>query len=344
MLTVPQIEPVTASPMRPAGKLVRSVAGYTVLLSLMTITSLLIFAPAALLDCAWRNGRRAAAITLGIASAVMITIAVRQAQMPPVGPHDLALNLHAYLTPLLLIGVPALVVLPMVQHGADFGRVLMTATLIAFAGAGASEYITRAAANVSPNQVQYDATAQEYTQLIAEKEKTLQPDGLRLLRRIGDVTLYCFAAARMVFIILAFLFSLVLYGRLQAWRELMATRAPAVAAPYLFRRLVLPEWLLIVFVISGLAPLATGTLRQVGINVLAVVGFLYLLQGLAVLRAMLLTIGAGIFGVILAYGALLLFTPTGVAPLLLSIAGLFDSFFDFRHFNRKDSTHEGHSD
>jgi len=63
-----------------------------------------------------------------------------------------------------------------------------------------------------------------------------------------------------------------------------------------------------------------------------------------VLRAMLLTIGAGIFGVILAYGALLLFTPTGVAPLLLSIAGLFDSFFDFRHFNRKDSTHEGHSD
>ena len=39
-----------------------------------------------------------------------------------------------------------------------------------------------------------------------------------------------------------------------------------------------------------------------------------------------------------------LLTVTGVAPLLLSIAGLFDSFFDFRKFNRKDHSDESHSD
>jgi hypothetical protein len=32
-----------------------------------------------------------------------------------------------------------------------------------------------------------------------------------------------------------------------------------------------------------------------------------------------------------------------VGPVLLAIAGLFDSFFDFRHFNRKDSSDESHS-
>jgi len=37
-------------------------------------------------------------------------------------------------------------------------------------------------------------------------------------------------------------------------------------------------------------------------------------------------------------------TLTGIGPLLLSIAGLFDSFFDFRKFNRKDHSDESHSD
>ena len=40
-----------------------------------------------------------------------------------------------------------------------------------------------------------------------------------------------------------------------------------------------------------------------------------------------------------------LLTLTGVGPLLLGLAGLFDPFFDFRHFKkRKDDSHESHSD
>src|SRR5258706_10570669 len=101
--------------------------------------------------------------------------------------------------------------------------------------------------------------------------------------------------------------------------------------------------MLLVFVGSGLSTLATGQWKQAGVNVLIVVAFLYLLQGLAIFRSRLVTAGAGFGITLLAYAALaVLLVPFGA--LLLSIAGLFDSFFDYRHFNRKDSTHEGHSD
>ena len=70
--------------------------------------------------------------------------------------------------------------------------------------------------------------------------------------------------------------------------------------------------------------------------------FLYLLQGLAIFRALLVAVGAGFGGVMFGYLLLGLLTITGIAPFLLSIAGLFDSFFDFRHFRRKDHSDESH--
>jgi hypothetical protein len=43
--------------------------------------------------------------------------------------------------------------------------------------------------------------------------------------------------------------------------------------------------------------------------------------------------------------AFLTLLTAGVPVLLLGVAGLFDSFFDFRHFKkRKDDSHESHSD
>jgi hypothetical protein len=59
-------------------------------------------------------------------------------------------------------------------------------------------------------------------------------------------------------------------------------------------------------------------------------------------RWFITAVGVSFLGAFIVYGILLLLTP--ISELLLSIAGLFDSFFDYRHFNRKDSTHEGHSD
>ena len=52
-------------------------------------------------------------------------------------------------------------------------------------------------------------------------------------------------------------------------------------------------------------------------------------------------VAAGAFMGCVLLGVLTLF---GIGPLLLSIGGLFDSFFDFRHFKRKDDSHESHID
>jgi hypothetical protein len=84
--------------------------------------------------------------------------------------------------------------------------------------------------------------------------------------------------------------------------------------------------------------------QRIGANILAVVTFLYLLQGLAIVRSLLAAAGAGFVGVTFAYLMLGLLTLTGIGPLLLSIAGLFDSFFDFRKFKRKDHSDESHLD
>ncbi|HWW62173.1 MAG TPA: hypothetical protein VN181_12455, partial [Thermoanaerobaculia bacterium] len=101
---------------------------------------------------------------------------------------------------------------------------------------------------------------------------------------------------------------------------------------------------LFAFVFGGLTPLMTGTLHTVAANVLMVVAFLYMLQGLAIYRALLLALGVDIGGTILGWMLMLFAMALGVGILLLAIAGLFDPFFDFRHFKRKDDSHESHTD
>jgi hypothetical protein len=128
---------------------------------------------------------------------------------------------------------------------------------------------------------------------------------------------------------------------------IMVPRLPAGKATgttYLLRNLSLPDWLLFAFIAGGLSPLATGMLRTAGLNLLIIVGFLYLLQGLAVIRSVLLKLGFGPLGTMVAYLLLALLMVYGVAPVALAIVGLFDSFFDFRKLHRKDTSDESDSD
>ena len=96
-------------------------------------------------------------------------------------------------------------------------------------------------------------------------------------------------------------------------------------------------------VVDALDQLA-GPLQQVAGNVLAVIVFLFLLQGLAVFRYMLVKAGAGPIGTIFGFLLLGLLCLTGLGLLLLVMAGLFDPFFDFRKLKRKDDSHESHTD
>jgi hypothetical protein len=342
MISVPQTEPLATMPDRSLLWMVVAVGGYALLLASMMASPMTIFVPAVVFVCAARYGWRVAAVALALAGGALVALAVRFAQTPPVGPHDLSQNLFLFLGPFLSLGVPALLVLPLVQRKVAFGHVLVTATILGVAALGAIELVAQSTAGISPHATELEVWRAALAQAPKTNPAAWSAETLPTLQRFSAALLYCFEAFRATLIVLTFTFSLVLFGRVQAWREFAQHHELSAPVAYTFRGLVLPEWMLLVFVAAGLSPLATGMLRHVGLNVIAVVGVLYLLQGLAIVRWFIAAFGVSFLGAFVVYGILLLLTP--ISQLLLSIAGLFDSFFDYRHFNRKDSTHEGHSD
>jgi uncharacterized protein YybS (DUF2232 family) len=338
-------EPV-AIPARSFGKQVRSMAGYTIVTALMFVSPLFVFIPASLFHCGIRNGRRAAWLLL-VLSAVLAALIIYPAATA--APATEGSTSYGYLLGLFLaIAVPALAVLPMVERGEKFGRVLMYALVLSIVGLAVTELTMRSASGFSPYAAQVTETHDTAAKLVATYQKAgFPPDAISFLRKWMDVGVYCLPAFLLVDVTIVFVFSLVMLGRLRAWREVALRRtappaAPA-AAPYRFRNLSLPEWLLFAFVIGGLSPLASGMTQQIGANVLAIVSFLYFLQGLAIFRSFVAATGVGAMGSLFAWTLLIVLTLTGISPLLLCIAGLFDSFFDFRHFNRKDHSDESHS-
>jgi uncharacterized protein YybS (DUF2232 family) len=336
-------QPVTI-PARSFGKQVRSMAGYTIVTALMFVSPLFVFIPASLFHCGIRNGRRAAWLLLLLSAMVAALLVYPSATAATA---EDASTSYGYLLGLVLaIGVPALAVLPLVERGEKFGRVLILALVLSIVGLLATELTMRTASGFSPYAAQIAETHDTAAKLVAGYQKAgFPPDAVNFLRKWMDIGSYCLPAFLLIDVTIVFVFSLVMLGRLRAWRDVALRRtAPAVAtSPYRFRYLSLPEWLLFAFVIGGLSPLAGGMTQQIGANVLAVVSFLYFLQGLAIFRSFVVGTGAGILGSLFAWTLLGLLTLTGISPLLLCIAGLFDSFFDFRHFNRKDHSDESHS-
>jgi hypothetical protein len=232
----------------------------------------------------------------------------------------------------------------MVERGEKFGRVLLYALVLSIAGLGVTELTMRFVANgFSPYAAQVAEAQRQITTMVAAFVKAGVPE-VRFAF-FSKWTAICVPVILLIDVTIVFVFSLVMFGRLRAWREFVMRRTPeaAIVNPYLFRNLSLPEWLLFAFVLGGVSPLMNGMLQQVGANVLAMVLFLYFLQGLAIFRSFVSSTGVGAMGSLFAWMLLGLLTLTGIAPLLLCIAGLFDSFFDFRHFNRKDHSDESHS-
>ena len=327
------------------GRVVRQIAGYAILIAVMLVSPLFVFLPAAIFHCTIKNGRRIAWIALFIGTALAGVVVVAGASAPQVTIAEAHMSI-AYLAALILaVALPSMAVAPMVERAESFGRVLMTAMLFATVGLGATEMTMRAGTGFSPFEDQVAgarATAEKF--IVAYQHAGIPADAVGFLRRWMDIGVYCLPAFLLLDVVLVFILSLVLFGRMRAWRDLVERRQIDTPAPYLFRNLSLPDWLLFGFILGGLSPLATGMPQRVGANVLAIVAFLYLLQGLAIFRWLLVAAGAGFLGVIFAYVVLGVLTLTGIAPILLSITGLFDSFFDFRKFTRKDHTDESHFD
>jgi hypothetical protein len=334
-------EPVTI-PVRSFGKLVRSMAGYTILAALMVISPLVVFMPAALFHCGIRNGRRAAWTLLVLASAAVALVAWPAAHAASVS--DAWLSYAQLLGVILSIGVPAVAVLPLVQRGETFGRVLIMAVLIGFGGLMLTEVATRAASGVSPYAAHVADTRQSYAAYTDFYRKAGVPaESMQSLMKVLEIGTLCITAALVCTVATIFILSLVMHGRLELRRALAAAPGVIPVTPYRFRNLSMPDWLLFGFVIGGIAPLVTGVAQQIAANVLAVVLFLYLLQGLAIVRHFIGRTGAGLFGSIFAWSLIVLLSMAGIGLLLLTVVGLFDPFFDFRHINRKDHSDESHS-
>lgn len=326
-----QHEPV-ALPERSLGRTARSVAGYGLLTGLMFVTQLFVFIPAALFQCAVRNGRRAAWLALAFAAALAALYTVQAARLPGTTPDDVRILYCGIVGLILGIALPALAALPLVERGEPFGRVLMLAVVTSAAGLLITETGFRALAGFSPHAVQLAHMRTYYEQ------QSVPSAYIEAMRKSFDLVATILPAVTLTFVIIAFVLSLVMFSRLDYRSGNERGRV------YLFRNLSLPDWLLFAFILGGATPLLSGLAQKVTANVLAVVVFLYFLQGLAIFRSMLASLGVSFLGTMVGFLIIGILTLTSVALLPLSIAGLFDSFFDFRHFRRKDDSHEGHSD
>jgi uncharacterized protein YybS (DUF2232 family) len=303
----------------------------------------MVFVPAALFHCAIRNGRRAAWLTGALALAIAALYLAAVPQTPAamnaawVGLAGLALS----------IVLPSLAVLPLIERAEKFGHVLVLLLIGSTVGLAVTELASRALMAYSPFAAQVAEVQRLNGQVMTfYRTNGVPAEQLRMMEKWASYNMFVLPGFLLIMISFVFILSLLMLGRLKAWRERAAARGDNEAlGAYLFRNFSLPEGLLFAFVLSGLTPLATGMLQKVAANTLTVVAFLYILQGLAIFRFLLVAMGAGFAGTMLGWLLLVLLTFTGVGPLLLGLAGLFDPFFDFRHFKkRKDDSHESHSD
>ncbi len=331
---------------RSFGRVVRSVGVYGVMTTVMALTPLVVFVPAALFQCALRNSRRAgwAAATLAIVLGVAYMVQVTGSPSMPADTVHLAWA--SFLAVTLSVIVPALLVTPMVQRGESFGRVVVFALLASAIGLVSTEFAIRLATGTSPLALQV-AQTHDTAMKVAEMYRAgnAPPELVRRMKEWTGYGMIVLPAWLVIDVALVFILSLLMLGRLKAWRDTVTSRGETgKQGAWAFRAFTLPEGLLFAFVFGGLTPFATGLLQKISANVLAVVAFLYLLQGLAVLRGVLIAAGASFSGSLFALMFLGVLVFMGVGLLLLAVIGLFDPFFHFRNFKRKDESHESHSD
>ncbi len=336
------IEPLSSSepvllPPPSFGRRVRSVAGYSLLTALMIVARMPVFVPAALLHCAIRNGRRAAWAVLAITIAIVGLYAVSV----PLETPDLQRMMWASLGAIVLaIAIPAMAAVPMVARAETFGRVLLFLIAGSLVGLAATEVASRLVFSFSPFAMEVAQTKAMWLEVVKTYREMKAPAELiGFAEKAGPINAYVLPGQLVASLSVIFVLSLLMYGRLRGWQDREAAR------PYLLRNLQLPEWLLFAFIFGGLTPIAGGMLQKVAANTLVVVVFLYIVQGLAVVRSLLVSVGAGPVSSLIAWALVGFMFFTGVSQVLLGVVGLFDPFFDFRHFKkRKDDSHESHSD
>ncbi len=323
------LEPVGFAPMQ--GREMRSIGLHALAAAVMYVSPLLLFVPAAFISSGLRHGRRGVIGSIAGSTLILglVTLILGGAQVTLV---------TGLLRLVMTVGIPAAVATAMIRRSVRSGSVLLTSLVLSTGGFLLVEGMMSATMDFSP----YGAIVEELRSateptLAMYRQMGVSATTLEAMSHASAVLVNQFVPSLLIIITaMMFVFSLVMIPRLPWGRS----ASPSL----LFRSLQLPDLLLFGFVFGGISPLMRGGWQTAGWNVLVVVSFLYVLQGLAIYRAIVLRLGFRAVGNVMAWGLLLILMLNGVGLFLVFLAGLFDPFFDFRKFKSKGESDESDSD
>lgn len=335
-LTTTQVDPMLLPDSRPAGSRVRSTIFHALLAAVLWVLPVLVmFVPAVFISSGLRNGWKGMFGSITGAAALLSLVLVNAT----------AAQRFTYASQIALlvaeIGIGAIMATLLIRRGQSSGSVLLGGVAGSAVGFVAIELIGRASSGKSMfAEVVRAFRANAATMLETWRSRGTPEHMLAAMKQASETVAGSFVPAVLIIgMIISFALSLMLIPRLR-----IAAVGGAMSESLRFRALQLPDWLLLAFVAGGLSPLAGGTAQTIGLNMLAVVVFLYLLQGVAILRSVLVKLQLGFFGMAMTFALLLLLTQFFIAPIALFLAGLFDPFFDFRKLHRKEENNESDSD
>ncbi len=321
---------------KPAGGLLRGIAMHSLTAVCLFLSGgfiltspLALFVPAVFINSGLRYGRKGSAGTL------FLFLALLSLMIGAAAAGDASRNAAIVAPVILAFAIPGLIASELVRRNASYGTVVAGSLAAGAAAFGLGELIVRAAFGSSTLRSiisSFDAAGETTIRLY--RQAGVSDLTLKGMEKFSDAmaqsyTPLILGAVASVSVVV----SVMVIPRLPAGRE--------TGPRYLFRNLALPDWMLFGFVLGGLSPLAGGSYRTAGLNLLGIVMLLYAIQGLAIVRNRLIRFGVGPFGTGVIFLMASLLAPYSAG--LLFLAGLFDSFFDFRHLNRKEEHDESDS-
>lgn len=327
-----RLEPAQVRVVSNRGEL-RSMGLHALAAAVMYVTPLLLFVPAAFISAGIRFGVRGLVVAIGGAVLVLMMLSSIMGGLA-ISPAEASGIARLFAT----VGLPACLATWMISRRSGIGSVLVTAVVTSTVGHGAVELLMRTTVGYSPfNEIQQAFQKAGAPTVELYRGMGMSGEALDAVERFSAAIVSTFIPSLLLIITATmFLFSMVMLSRLP-WSE-------RGAANLLLRGFRLPDWVLFGFVLGGISPLLSGLPRTLGLNLLAVVLFLYTIQGLAVFRGITLRLKLGALGMIVAWSMLAFLTFNGVGLFFLFIAGLFDPFFDFRNFRQKGANDEGNTD
>lgn len=333
-LTTTEVDPMLIPDTRPAGSRARSSVFHALVAAVLWLLPMLpMFVPATFISSGLRNGWKGMFGSIAGAAALLSLVLVNAT---PAQRFTYASQIALLVTE---IGLGAVAATLLIRRGRSSGSVLLAGVLGSSAGFLLTELTVRALSGKSMYAEVVQAFRENAKAMVEVwRTRGMTQDVLSAMQQASETLASSFIPAILVVgMTMSFAMSLMLIPRLPVGIR-------GVGDMLRFRALRFPDWLLLAFVAGGLSPLADGVVQKIGLNVLVVVVFLYFLQGLAILRALLAKLQLGFFGMAMTFALLLLLTQFFIAPVALFLAGLFDPFFDFRKLNRKEEKNESDSD